>query len=272
MKTIAKISIRSALLGIIAAAATGVAAQQQQMRRPVPGEIETHIDRLAPGRESPTRNGWQHYFIPPGMADTLTVKVSCVYNGTSTHTPHSHFPDETFYILRGPVRISVNGEERVLQTGDFYYTPSGSTHNIQRTSEADTIKYLMFMRETTARLDKPFRATKPGYTVDDCITFRADDPRWTRQGNARVELLSAEFGDGLRVVMDRIVKGRKTLRNERGAGKTAVYVVSGRADITIDGQKAGIAGESAFICPRGSRYTIRKVADEPLILLTVTTP
>ncbi len=110
MNAITKSAFWSTLLVGIMAVTINAAAQQQQMRRPVPGEIETYIDRFAPGRESPTRNGWQHYYIPPGIADTLTVKVSCVYNGISTHTPHSHFPDETFYILHGPVRISVNGE------------------------------------------------------------------------------------------------------------------------------------------------------------------
>jgi mannose-6-phosphate isomerase-like protein (cupin superfamily) len=273
MKPAVKITLSNIILSCaLLVAGYDVAAQSRSVVKPVPGMIETCIDRDDPGKVQTTGNGWQHYYVPPGMADTLSVKVSCVFKGVATHNPHKHNPDETFFILRGPVRVHVNGEERVLRTGDFYYTPALSTHNIQRTAETDTIKYLMFMRETTHALAKPFRTTKPGYTIDDCVTFRAQDPRWAGTGNARVELLDREFGDGMRVIMDRLASGRKTLRNEKGAAQTAVYILSGRAGVTLDGNRTEIAADNTLYCPKGSRYTIRRIGDQPLVLLTVTTP
>lgn len=269
---IAKIALRAIVLAGLTVTAVDAAAQGRgRERRPVPGRIETHIDRFEPARRQTTGNGWQHFFIPPGMADTLTVKLSTVYKGTATHDPHSHFPDETFYIVRGPVRVHIDGEERVLRTGDFYYTPSGSRHNIQRTSERDTIQYLMFMRETDRPLDKPFRA-RAGYTFDDCVTHPSADPQWTADGDAQSELLDAGFADGMRVVMDRVASRGNVLSNAPGAGKTALYILSGRGIVTLDGRRARIERENAVICPRGSTYSIRKTGREPLVLLTVTTP
>ncbi len=256
-------------LGVVLFCAFSAVAQE--VRKPVPGDIETYIDRYAPGREQTNRNGWAHYYIPPGMADTLTVKMSCVSSGVATHTPHTHNEDEAFYIIRGPVAIHINGQERTLQTGDFYYTPSGSSHRIARATE-DTVKYLVLKRETTAPLSKPFKVCRPGYTIEDCCALASQDPEWTGGGNARITLLDPAFGDGFGVVAERVVSKRKTFRGRANGDQRAIYIISGRADVTLDGKRAIIAADNTFYCPRGSGYTLRKSGNEPLVLLTITTP
>ncbi|MCS3049382.1 hypothetical protein NXV05_05340 [Parabacteroides johnsonii] len=46
--------------------------------------------------------GWAFWFIPAdGIADTLSVKMSCVDKGIKTHEPHSHFEDELFIWSKG---------------------------------------------------------------------------------------------------------------------------------------------------------------------------
>jgi mannose-6-phosphate isomerase-like protein (cupin superfamily) len=257
-------------LGLLSVSAPRAAAQK--VRRPVAGEIESYIDRYAPGREQTNRNGWAHYYIPPGMADTLTVKMSCVYSGMATNAPHTHNEDESFYIIRGPVAIHINGQERTLQTGDFYYTPSGSSHRIARATEADTVKYLVLKRETTAPLAKPFKVCLPGYTIDDCCTLASRDPEWAGSGNARITLLDPAFGDGFGVVAERVASKRKTLRGKADGSQRAIYIISGRAEVTLDGQSAAIRADNTFYSPRGSGYTLRKFGDEPLVMLTITTP
>ncbi|MDR1332477.1 MAG: cupin domain-containing protein [Tannerella sp.] len=250
---------------------SGVKAQDRQYA--VPGEIETYIDRFELRASDMNANGWAHYYIPRRMGDTLTVKMSCVYVGLQTHAPHVHNEDEAFYVARGPVNFHINGEERVLQTGDFAYTPSGSSHNIQRVSEQDTVKYLVLKRETAGRVERPHPVSKPDYTFDDCTV--SPPPAWTADAgsDAQLTLLDKRFADGFQVVMTRATQSGKVYRNynPRLPGQVAIYVISGRANVTLDGHRSQIGADNTFYCPKDATYSLEKTGDEPLVFLTVTT-
>jgi mannose-6-phosphate isomerase-like protein (cupin superfamily) len=244
----------------------------QEIRRAVPGEIETYIDRFNIERVAKNQNGWAHYYIPRDMSDTLTVKMSCVYTGMQTHAPHVHDEDESFYVIKGPVRFHINGEERVMNTGDFAYTPSGSSHNIQRTNEVDTIKYLVMKRETVGRVGKPYTTNRP-YTLDDCYYFPANNAEWNRKGEpASVNLLDKSFAAGLNVLMERMtdntkVFGRQYLNEQ---GQVAIYIIEGEAEVTLNGQKAQISTDNTFYCPKKASFSLQKRGSAPLVFLAIT--
>jgi mannose-6-phosphate isomerase-like protein (cupin superfamily) len=244
----------------------------QEVRRAVPGEIETFIDRFNIERVSKNQNGWAHYYIPRDMSDTLTVKMSCVYIGKQTHAPHTHNEDECFYVVKGPVRFHINGEERVMNTGDFAYTPSGTHHNIQRTNEVDTIKYLVMKRETLRAVDKPYITGRP-YTLDDCYTFPANNPEWIRSGEpASICLLDKNFAAGFNVLMERVtdnatIFGRQKLNEQ---GQVAIYIIEGEAEVMLDGQRAQISADNTFYCPKKSSFNLQKRGLAPLVFLAVT--
>ncbi|MDR2968870.1 MAG: cupin domain-containing protein [Tannerellaceae bacterium] len=246
----------------------------QKTVRAVPGNIESYIDRFEESRVNRNRNGWAHYYIPPGMGDTLTVKMSCVYEGTQTHAPHSHNEDEAFYIVRGPVNFHINGEERVFNAGDFIYTPSKSSHNIQRVNN-DTIKYLVIKRETVKAVDTPHKAGKSDYTMDDCSWLLSGDPAWNRpsNNNYRTVAVNKEFADGFQIVKERVVDNDKVYSNKNTSfgGQMALYVISGNAEVTLDGKKAALSADNTFYSPKNTSYSFRKTGTDPLVFLMITT-
>ena len=245
----------------------------QDVRRSVPGEIETYIDRFSEDRVNMNQNGWAHYYIPRGMGDTLTVKMSCVYRGIQTHAPHTHHEDESFYIIKGPVNFHINNEERILNTGDFGYTPSGSSHNIQRTNEVDTIKYLVIKRETVRAVDKPYLLSRE-YVPNDCYSYPNNNPEWRRSEEAAsICLLDKNFAAGFQVVMERVTDNNKVFgrRNPDDRGQVAIYVIEGEAIVTLDGRQAQIGTDNTFYCPKKSTFSLQKRGNAPLVFLAITT-
>lgn len=244
----------------------------QDRQRAVPGDIESYIDRFEESRVNKTQNGWEHYYIPKGMADTLTVKMSCVYEGTQTHAPHIHPEDESFYIIQGPVNFHINGEERILHTGDFVYTPSGSSHNIQRVGD-DTIKYLVLKRETLKSVVVPYQIEKKDYTYDDCCYHISKAPEWVKDGASHIVALDKVFAAGFEVVLERLVDHADTFPGDRSAKakQTAIYVISGNAEVGFDGQQAMLHADNTFYCPKGGSYSFKRTGAEPLEFLAIST-
>jgi len=239
-----------------------------------PEDINTCIDRFELRPADKNSNGWAHYYIPKGMGDTLTVKMSCVYIGTQTHAPHSHNEDESFYIIKGPVNFHINGEERILNTGDFVYTPSGSSHNIQRVSTQDTIKYLVIKRETIKSVDKPHLVSKPDYTYGDCTYYPSQHSEWTdTERDASLVLLDRQFADGFQVVLQRVTDNNKIFQNKNPhfAGQVAIYIINGKATVMLNNNSAEIETDNTFYCPKGASYSLKKSGNEPLLFLAVTT-
>ena len=244
----------------------------QSKQRAVPGNIESYIDRFEENENDKNKNGWAHYYIPKGMADTLTVKMSCVYAGTQTHPPHTHHEDEAFYIVKGPVNFHINGEERILNTGDFVYTPSGSSHNIQRTNN-DTIKYLVLKRETVRPVSKPYKVAKADYTFEDCCYYISKDPEWQKSGSSHIVALDKTFADGFEVILKRVTENTEILsKNDSNTEKqTAIYIISGEATVNFGGQQSTLYADNTFYCPKGADFSLKKMTNQPLVFLSIST-
>lgn len=50
-------------------------------------------------------------------------------------TPHRHPSAQISYMLKGKMRFSVDGDERVLSPGKFGYVPSNALHGIESLDE-----------------------------------------------------------------------------------------------------------------------------------------
>jgi quercetin dioxygenase-like cupin family protein len=239
----------------------------QDRLKEVEGNIDLLVGRFNEKKVVKNNNGWFYYFIPKGMADTLTVKMSCVFEGTQTHPPHSHNEDEAFYIVKGPVNFHINNEERILNEGDLIYTPSGSFHNIQRINN-DTIKYLVIKREWLTILDKPYKVRTANYSFDDCyFPYRVYD----NLNNQEVVLLSKDFSDGLQITINKIPENVSFSSKNFSCSQIAIYVLKGSAKIDYYGQETVIKENNTFYCPKDSQFILTNAGNKPLIFLIITT-
>ena len=221
----------------------------------------------------PTRAGWENWFVPKGFGDTLTIKMSAVSLLPGTHDPHSHNEDEAFLLVQGPAIVHINGEERELQTGDFFYTPSGSSHSLRRAGEGP-IRYLVIKRETTTALDKPFEVSKPNYTYDDCIFQPGKDAAWMSGAPGRVIAIDEHFSNGLRVAMRRVTKDDVAFQSQEPHAHTqeVIYILSGEAEITLAGEGTiRVRPQTSFYCPPGVMHSIKQVGEEPMVFLAIIT-
>lgn len=229
--------------------------------------IESFIDRFNVEELAYNNNGWAHYYIPKGAMDTLTVKMSCVYEGSQTHPPHSHNEDEAFYIIDGPVIFHINNVERVLNTGDFIYTPSGSNHNIQRVNN-DTIKYLVIKRESIYGLNKPYKVSKIDYTFEDCY-FPYED--YKRLDLKQTSLLNSDFSEKFQVSINTLSEGEYFASTSKSGTQNAIYILEGKSTINFLNQEATITKNNTFYCPKNNQFTIKNNNESTLAFILITT-
>lgn len=230
-------------------------------------DFEALVDRFNESKATKNRNGWFHYYIPKGMADTLTVKMSCVFEGTQTHPPHIHNEDESFYVVKGQVRFHINGVEKILNEGDFIYTPSGSSHNIQRINN-DTIKYLVIKRESLSDLEVPYSVGNANYTFDDC--YKTNENYRQLQFNEKT-LLNKDFADGFQVTINKINENELYSYEDSSQRQNAIYILQGKTQIKFNGKEAIINKDNTFYSPKGSSFILTNIGKEPLLFLSIIT-
>lgn len=215
--------------------------------------------------------GWSYWFVPRStIADTLSVKVSHVSKLKGPHPPHTHFEDETFYVLKGPVRLHLNGEERVLQTGDHSYAPGNSSHSLTRETD-ETITYLMFKRETRGGLKTPFLPKKSSYSIDDCIVKMNESTPQTLPNGTSLWFVRKEFSNGLNVTREQANAGSSLEGLHAHAEQEIYFIVSGTAEVTFHGEKSKIGPWSSLYCPPHVMHEVRAASQEPLIYLKART-
>ena len=58
--------------------------------------------------------------------------------GTQVHA-HGHNESSISYIIKGKLKVKLGGEECLLETGCYYFTPPGVVHEISEIIEQTTI-------------------------------------------------------------------------------------------------------------------------------------
>ena len=215
--------------------------------------------------------GWAFWFIPAdGIANTLSVKMSCVDKGIKTHEPHSHFEDELFYMVEGTSIIHLNGEEHVLNQGDAFYAPGNSFHNIRRVDDKP-IRYLMFKREIRGKLPNPFLPGKKDYSMKDCLIPFDHSLHTQKDGRQEMWYLTKEMSAGGLNARLQIVSDSHPCKQDDYSGQEVFFILEGKAEISINGEKRVIEALSSCYCSPNSKHSIRKVGGDILKFIVVRT-
>lgn len=224
--------------------------------------ISNCITSFSEERVVKNSTGWAFWFIPAdGIADTLSVKMSCVNQGIKTHEPHSHYEDELFYMVEGSSIIHMNGEEQVFNEGDAFYAPGNSSHNIRRTDKDQTIRYLMFKREIRGKLSDPFLPGIKDYSMKDCM-IPFNPTLLTEKGNEKtLWYLTKEMSAGGLNARLCIVSDSDLPEDDGYPGQEVYFILEGQAEVSLNGESRVISSLSSFYCPPGSKHSIRKVGN-----------
>lgn len=207
------------------------------------------IHTYDPKNQEPNEPGWAYWFIRSGtIADTLSVKMSCIDKGLKTHDPHHHFEDELFVQIEGVSKVSLNGEYQELQPLDAFYAVAESKHNISRTDMNQPIRYVMFKREFKGRHEKPLLPAKLDYKMKD--VYVPYNPK-----AKKLAYLTRSFtGGGLNVDL---IQTKVKHKVKKVGEQTVYFLADGEAEITLNGETTTIkALSSVYVC-EGSDFSIK---------------
>jgi quercetin dioxygenase-like cupin family protein len=97
---------------------------------------------------------WQQT-VPPDPAAlrrTLEGEGYSVYAWTddrgTTYPPHTHGDDQSHWVVRGAIALTVYGEEYVLRAGDRDWLPAGTLHSARVVGDA-AVTYLVGSKPAT---------------------------------------------------------------------------------------------------------------------------
>lgn len=232
---------------------------------------QQYITSFSDERVQKNSTGWAFWFIPSkGVADTLSVKMSCVNEKMGTHAPHAHFEDELFYMAAGTAIVHLNGEEHVLKTGDAFYAPGNSSHSIRRTNPDEAIKYVMFKRETPGGLKVPFLPGVKEYTMKDCLVPFDESILTLDRGERTMCYLTNEMSGGLHVQLH-ILTHPTIQKGSEHSGQEVYFILEGKAKVSVNGETKVIEALSSCYCPANSTHSIQNEGEANLKYLQVRT-
>ena len=233
--------------------------------------ISDCITSFSDERVIKNKTGWAFWFIPAdGIADTLSVKMSCVDKGIKTHEPHSHFEDELFYMVEGTSVVHLNDEEHVLNQGDAFYAPGSSSHNIRRVDDKP-IRYLMFKREIRGKLSKPFLPGKKNYSMKDCLIPFDHSLHTPKGGRLNMWYLTKEMSAGGLNAQLHVFSDSHLYKQDDYAGQEVFFILEGKAEVTVNDEKRMVEALSSCYCPPGSKHSIQKAGGDRLKFIVVRT-
>ena len=79
---------------------------------------------------------WKDVVTPPWNSSLVSIRP------LESSKEHQHATDETFIFTAGHGRVSVNGEERLVQPGDVVYIPHAHDHVVTNTSPRDRLDFV----------------------------------------------------------------------------------------------------------------------------------
>lgn len=229
------------------------------------------ITTFSEDRVQKNRTGWAFWFIPSkGIADTLSVKMSCVDNQTGTHDPHAHFEDELFVQVKGTATVHLNGEEHLLQEGDAFYAPANSSHSIRRVNDSP-IWYVMFKRETPGGLKVPFLPAKKEYTMADCLIPSNHSSLVLKKDEYTMWYLTKEMTAGGLNAELHIPTDASIHTIDKSPDQAVCFILEGKAKVTINGESRVVEALSSCYCPTEALCSIQKEGDTKLEYIVVRT-
>ncbi len=81
--------------------------------------------------------------------DRIMVGFVLKRRGTGSR-PHRH-PNEQFnYVVKGSLKVNIEGQEGIVRAGEFVHVPANALHNMVATPEEDVV--FLMIKDTTAEL------------------------------------------------------------------------------------------------------------------------
>lgn len=258
---------RSSIISILLVAAMVCFAQGNKQTYSLSDCITTFSEE----RVQKNRTGWAFWFIPSkGIADTLSVKMSCVDNLSGTHEPHAHFEDELFVQAKGTAMVHLNGEEHLLREGDAFYAPANSSHSIRRVDNSP-IWYVMFKRETPGGLKTPFLPARKEYTMGDCLIPSDSSSLILKEDEYKMWYLTKEMtANGLNAELH-IPADAMVHTFGKSPDQAVYFILEGKAKVTINGESRVVEALSSCYCPPHAQCSIQKEDDMKLKYIVVRT-
>ncbi len=96
------------------------------------------------GSPSRERDGLiSHILLQKGDVSCERLSITWVdVAAGSGQSPHRHFPEQVYVIIKGKGRMQVGGEEQEVTEGDLIYIPSNEVHGIENTSREEVLSYI----------------------------------------------------------------------------------------------------------------------------------
>jgi mannose-6-phosphate isomerase-like protein (cupin superfamily) len=102
-----------------------------------------HVQAASEARVSDEYGGdFRRLFPWANTAETPWGSAWMVIKPGASSLPHNHDEQETFIILKGNGRMSVNEETRAVGKGDVIYLPPFSQHSLLNTSDNEDLELL----------------------------------------------------------------------------------------------------------------------------------
>ena len=109
---------------------------------PTKWNIDNCVNRFSRDKTTPTKAGYQYWFVDKDFIDGRTLKMSVVKPHDATHPPHKHIEDEFFFVLEGNAKFFLNSDSIVCGPYTSLYCPSMVEHGISNAGETE-LKYLV---------------------------------------------------------------------------------------------------------------------------------
>ncbi|WP_079074436.1 cupin domain-containing protein [Streptomyces atriruber] len=172
---------------------------------------------------------------------------------------HVHLrTEEIYYIVSGHAVVTMDDVELDCAPGDLITTPIGSAHSIANRSDEDMHFFVVEVFPGEGEAVAPMRVQVP-----DLLDERQDRRR------AEVDLTPHFTGDWRRFTLTELPPEKQTEESTHDANTEVLHVLSGSADVTVDGQAHhGRRGLSVAV-PPGSSRTVRNAGDGPLQIIGV---
>lgn len=107
--------------------------------------IKNCVNTFDKDKSTPTKAGYQYWFVDKYFLDGQTLKLSVVKPGDRTHAPHIHDEDEFFFVLEGQAKFYLGADSAIVEPYTSLYCPSNVYHGIANAGVSE-LKYLVIKK------------------------------------------------------------------------------------------------------------------------------
>jgi unsaturated pyranuronate lyase len=116
----------------------------------------TEWDKLPPERVSDPNVSSHTGSVRRSFVGNNVVLARIVLRAGSAGQPHRHASEQVALVLRGGVRLTIDGEVHVARAGSVFYIPPGKLHLIEVLDEETEVLDIYSFRDSAEELRKSY--------------------------------------------------------------------------------------------------------------------